>query len=164
VARTMTVACATDGNHGRSVAWGAKNAGCRAVIFIHGGVSQSRADQMAAFGAEIRRISGSYDDSVRIAAETADSEGWTVVSDTSWQGYEAIPLNVMQGYTALIGEALDAIPQSPTHIFVQAGVGGIAAAVASYAHQRLAEAPKIAVVEPERAACLFASASAKAGR
>ena len=71
VAATMTVACATDGNHGRSVAWGAQTAGCRAVIFIHAGVSQSRADAMAAFGADMRRIAGSYDDSVRIAAETA---------------------------------------------------------------------------------------------
>jgi diaminopropionate ammonia-lyase len=162
VAQQMTVACATDGNHGRSVAWGARNAGCRAVIFIHAGVSQSRADQMAAFGAEIRRVSGTYDDSVRIAAETAVREGWTVVSDTSWEGYETIPLSVMQGYTALIGEALDAMPEPPTHIFLQAGVGGLAAAVAAYAHQRLAVAPKIIVVEPERAACVFASA--KAGR
>jgi diaminopropionate ammonia-lyase len=162
VAQAMTVACATDGNHGRSVAWGARNAGCRAVIFIHAGVSQSRADQMAAFGAEIRRISGTYDDSVRIAAETAARKGWTVVSDTSWEGYEAIPLDVMQGYTALIGEALDAIPEPPTHIFLQAGVGGLAAAVAAYAHLRLAVAPMIVVVEPERAACVFASA--KLGR
>jgi diaminopropionate ammonia-lyase len=162
VAEGMTVACATDGNHGRSVAWGARNAGCRAMIFIHAGVSQSRAEQMAAYGAEIRRISGTYDDSVRIAAETAVGEGWTVVSDTSWDGYEAIPLNVMQGYTALIGEALDAIPEPPTHIFLQAGVGGLAAAVAAYAHQRLTDAPKLVIVEPERAACVFASA--KAGR
>lgn len=163
VAATMTVACATDGNHGRSVAWGAKNAGCRAVIFIHAGVSQGRADAMAAFGAEIRRVEGSYDDSVRIAAETAEREGWTVVSDTSWDGYEDIPLTVMQGYTAMAGETLDALAEPPTHIFLQAGVGGLAAAVAAYAHQRLgSRAPKIVVVEPERAACLFASA--KAGR
>ena len=118
---TMTVACATDGNHGRSVAWGARTAGCRAVIFIHAGVSQSRADAMAAFGADMRRIAGSYDDSVRIAAETAAREGWTVVSDTSWEGYEAIPLTVMQGYTATIGEALDALSEPPTHIFLQGG-------------------------------------------
>jgi diaminopropionate ammonia-lyase len=163
VAADMTVACATDGNHGRSVAWGARNAGCRAVIFIHAGVSQSRADQMAAFGAEIRRITGSYDDSVRICAEMAAGEGWTVVSDTAWEGYEAIPLSVMQGYTAMIGEALDALSQPPTHIFVQAGVGGMAAAVAAYSKQRPdARMPKIVVVEPERAACLFASA--KVGR
>lgn len=161
VAATMTVACATDGNHGRSVACGAKNAGCRAVIFIHAGVSQGRADAMAAFGAEIRRIEGSYDDSVRIAAETAEREGWTVVSDTSWDGYEEIPLTVMQGYTAMVGEALDALAEPPTHTFLQAGVGGLAAAVAAYVYQRLgSRAPKVVVVEPERAACLFASAKA----
>ena len=161
----MTVACATDGNHGRSVAWGAKTAGCSAVIFIHAGVSQSRADAMAAFGADMRRIAGSYDDSVRIAAETAAREGWTVVSDTSWEGYEAIPLTVMQGYTATIGEALDALSEPPTHIFLQAGVGGLAAAIAAYASQRLGpSAPKIVVVEPERAACLFASAVAGKSR
>jgi len=163
VAATMTVACATDGNHGRSVAWGARNAGCRAVIFIHGGVSQARADAMAAFGAEIRRIDGSYDDSVRLAAVASEREGWTVVSDTSWEGYEAIPLTVMQGYTAMIGEALDTLAEPPTHLFLQAGVGGMAAAVAAHATQRLgARAPKVIIVEPARAACLFESA--KAGR
>ena len=161
VAAAMTVACATDGNHGRSVAWGASTAGCRAVIFIHAGVSQSRADAMASFGAEIRRIAGSYDNSVRIAAESAASEGWTVVSDTAWEGYEAIPLTVMQGYTATIGEALDALTEPPTHVFVQAGVGGLAAAIAAHASQRLGpSAPRIVVVEPARAACLFASARA----
>lgn len=163
VAATMTVACATDGNHGRSVAWGARIAGCRAVIFIHAGVSQGRADAMAAFGAEMRRIDGSYDDSVRIAAETAAQAGWTVVSDTSWDGYQDIPLAVMQGYTAMIGEALDELERPPTHLFLQAGVGGMAAAVACHAHQRLGSGPpKIAIVEPARAACLYESA--KAGR
>lgn len=159
IAKRMTVACATDGNHGRSVAWGASRAGCRAVIFIHAGVSQARADAMAAFGAEMRRIEGSYDDSVRMAAEAAEKGGWTVVSDTSWDGYEDIPLTVMQGYTAMAGEALDAIDEPPTHLFLQAGVGGLAAAVASYAQQQLGrDAPKVVVVEPARAACLFESA------
>ena len=87
--RAETVTCATDGNHGRSVAWGAQRFGCRAVIFIHQTVSQGRADAIAAFGAEVRRTPGAYDDSVRIAAETAQAEGWHVVSDTSWGGYGA---------------------------------------------------------------------------
>jgi diaminopropionate ammonia-lyase len=131
------------------------------VIFIHAGVSQGRADAIGAFGAEIRRIEGSYDDSVRIAAETAATQGWTVVSDTSWGGHEAIPLMVMQGYTAMIGEALDQMPEPPTHIFVQAGLGGMAAAVAAYVNERLRpQVPKIIVVEPRRAACLFESARA----
>ena len=161
IARRMTFACATDGNHGRSVAWGAELAGAACRIFIHKGVSEARAAAMAAFGATVARVDGSYDDSIRIAAGTAAREGWTVVSDTAWDGYEDIPLTVMQGYTATAGEALDMLATPPTHIFVQAGVGGLAAAVAAHARQRPeAAAPKIAVVEPERAACLYASAAA----
>lgn len=163
VARTMTFCCATDGNHGRSVAWGAQLAGAACEIFIHAGVSQARADAMASYGARINRIDGSYDDSVALAARMADERGWIVVSDTAWEGYEEIPLTVMQGYTVMIGEALDVLDQPPTHIFLQAGVGGMAAAVASYAAQRLsATAPKIVVVEPARAACLYETA--RAGR
>jgi diaminopropionate ammonia-lyase len=161
LAARMTFACATDGNHGRSVAWGAELAGAACRIFIHKGVSEARAAAMAAFGATINRVDGSYDDSIRIAAETAEREGWMVVSDTTWDDYEAIPLTVMQGYTATIGEALDGLDAPPTHVFVQAGVGGLAAAVAAYARQRLGTAaPKIVVVEPARAACLYASAEA----
>jgi diaminopropionate ammonia-lyase len=161
IAETMTFACATDGNHGRSVAWGAQIAGARCEIFIHAGVSQGRADAMAAYGARINRIEGSYDDSVALAAEMAVKHGWTVVSDTAWPGYEDIPLTVMQGYTVMIGEALDALSEPPTHLFLQAGVGGMAAAVAAYAHQRLGpNTPKFVVVEPARAACLFETAKA----
>lgn len=161
VAKTMTFAAATDGNHGRSVAWGAQIAGARCEIFIHAGVSQGRADAMAAYGARINRIDGSYDDSVALAAETTAKNGWAVVSDTAWPGYEDIPLTVMQGYTVMIGEALEALPAPPTHLFLQAGVGGMAAAVAAYSYQRLgSNTPKVVVVEPARAACLFETAKA----
>jgi diaminopropionate ammonia-lyase len=161
VAATMTVACATDGNHGRSVAAGARIAGCRCVIFVHGGVSEERAAAIARYGAEVRRTAGSYDDSVREAAETAKREGWTIVSDTSWEGYEDIPLTVMQGYAMMAGEAFDALAAPPTHVFVQAGVGGMAAAVAAHAQAVYGAAmPKVVVVEPARAACIFASARA----
>jgi diaminopropionate ammonia-lyase len=163
IAATMTVSCATDGNHGRSVAAGARIAGCRSVIFVHQGVSDERAAAIARYGAEVRRTSGSYDDSVREAANTASREGWTIVSDTSWPGYEDIPLTVMQGYSVMVGEAFDALATPPTHIFIQAGVGGLAAAVAAHAQAVYgADMPKITVVEPARAACIFASA--KAGR
>jgi diaminopropionate ammonia-lyase len=163
IAATMTVSCATDGNHGRSVAAGARIAGCRSVIFVHQGVSDERAAAIARYGAEVRRTSGSYDDSVREAADTAKREGWTIVSDTSWAGYEEIPLSVMQGYTIMAGEAFDAFSAPPTHIFLQAGVGGMAAAVAAHALDVYEnKMPKIIIVEPARAACLFASA--KAGR
>jgi diaminopropionate ammonia-lyase len=161
VAQEMTVACATDGNHGRSVAAGARLAGCVCVIFVHGGVSDARVAAIAAFGARIVRIKGSYDDSVAEAAQQADANGWTVVSDTSWDGYEDIPLTVMQGYTIMAGEAFDAMPKAPTHIFVQAGVGGVAAAVAAHAQARYCEAfPEVVVVEPARASCIYASAVA----
>lgn len=163
IAATMVVACATDGNHGRSVAAGARLVGCRAVIFLHAGVSQFRAAAIAALGAEIVRVPGDYDDSVAAAAAKAAREDWIVVSDASWDDYEDVPLTVIQGYTVMAGEALDALAVPPTHLFLQAGVGGMAAAVAAYAAQILGPAaPKVIVVEPERAACLLASA--RAGR
>lgn len=161
IAAGMTMVCATDGNHGRAVAAGARLVGCRSIIFIHEGVSEPRAAAIAAFGGEIVRVAGSYDDSVVEAARQASRHGWTVVSDTSWEGYEDIPLTVMQGYTVTAGEAFEKLLQPPTHIFIQAGVGGVAAAVAAHALAVYGQAmPKIVIVEPERAACLLASAEA----
>jgi diaminopropionate ammonia-lyase len=157
----ITVACATDGNHGRSVAWGAALAGCRAVIFVHETVSEARAQAIAGYGAEVRRTQGNYDDSVRIAAETAAREGWTVVSDTSYPRYTDIPTDVMQGYRVMVAEALAAMPAPPTHILIQGGVGGVAAAVTAQAAID-APAARVIVAEPDRAACLLASA--RAGR
>lgn len=161
VAETMTVACATDGNHGRSVAQGAQLLGARAAIFVHAGVSDERVAAIARFGAEMIRVDGTYDDSVREAARIAEEKGWTIVSDTSWPGYERIPGLVMQGYTALVREALRAMKQPPTHVFIQAGVGGIAAAIAG--HMAIAfgdQRPTFTVVDPARAACLFETARA----
>jgi len=161
VAQKMTFACATDGNHGRSVAQGAKLMGARAVIFVHSGVSDARIAAIARFGAEIIRVKGNYDDSVAEAARVAQREGWTILSDTSWPGYEHIPGLVMQGYTMLVNEALAALPQPPTHVFLQAGVGGFAAGVAGHLAMVLGERrPHITVVDPARAACLYESAKA----
>ncbi|WP_374632359.1 diaminopropionate ammonia-lyase [Paracoccus sp. (in: a-proteobacteria)] len=161
IAATMTFACATDGNHGRSVAQGAQLMGARAVIFVHAGVSQGRIDAIAHFGAQIVRVAGGYDASVAEAARVADEQGWTVLSDTSWPGYEYIPGLVMQGYTAIVREALTELPAPPTHIFLQAGVGGFAAAVAGHMAVLLgADRPHVTVVDPARAACLYASAKA----
>lgn len=161
IAAGMTFACATDGNHGRSVAQGASLVGARSVIFVHAGVSEPRAAAIARFGAEIVRFDGTYDESVVEAARVAAERGWTVVSDTSWDGYERIPGLVMQGYTAIIREALRQLPAPPTHVFVQAGVGGIAAASAAHLALALDEArPVFTVVDPARAACLFESARA----
>jgi len=156
----ITVASATDGNHGRAVAWGARQFGCRCVIYLHRGVSAGRERSIAAFGAEVRRVAGNYDDSVRHAAEEARRHGWHVVSDTSYDGYTEIPREVMQGYTVMAGEAAEQLDaERPSHIFVQGGVGGLAAAVAAHFWELWGERrPRVVVVEPARADCLYQSA------
>jgi diaminopropionate ammonia-lyase len=161
VAAGMTVGCATDGNHGKSVAAGAQLVGTRAAIFVHSGVSDERVAAIAQYGAQMIRVSGTYDDSVAAAKRICGEKGWTLVSDTSWPGYERIPGLVMQGYTAMLAEASRELPVPPTHVFVQAGVGGLAAAVAGYFDFVCgADRPTAIIVEPERAACIFASAQA----
>jgi diaminopropionate ammonia-lyase len=158
----VTVCCATDGNHGRSVAWGAKKFHCRCVIYLHEHVSAGREHAIALLGAEIVRTPGGYDDSVRQAAADAARNGWTVVSDTSWPGYESIPRDVMHGYTLMAQEVIRRIPDGPpSHVFVQSGVGGVAAAVcASLWWAFEAQRPLFVSVEPARAACLLESARA----
>jgi len=161
IAKGMTFACATDGNHGRSVAQGAQLVGAGAAIFVHAGVSDERVAAIARFGARMIRVEGTYDDSIAQAARVAAEKGWTIVSDTSWPGYERIPGLVMQGYTAMVREALRQMPQPPTHVFVQSGVGGVAAAVSGYLAIVLGdERPTFTVVDPARAACLFETARA----
>ena len=160
---SVTVTCATDGNHGRSVAWGASRFHCRCVIFVHATVSQKRVDAITAFGAEVRRVPGTYDDAVREAARVAEAEGWLVASDTSWPGYTEVPRAIMQGYRIMADEAADQWEgPPPTHVFIQSGVGGAAAAVSVHLRARFDPAPTLIVVEPDRAACLLASAQAGA--
>jgi diaminopropionate ammonia-lyase len=157
---TLTVACATDGNHGRAVAWGAQRVGAKAVIFIHETVSEGRADAIARYGAEVVRAGRVYDDTLRLCAEAARQNGWQIVSDTSWPGYEDVPCEVMQGYSVVVGEALDQGAR-PTHVFAQGGVGGLAAGLLSWFWEAQgADRPIFVVVEPDRAACLLASAQA----
>jgi diaminopropionate ammonia-lyase len=161
VTSRMTMACATDGNHGRSVAAGAALVGARAVVFVHEGVSTNRHYAIARLGAEVVRVPGTYDDSVAEAARVSGARGWTLVSDTARPGFERVPWLVMQGYTPMAHEILLALPSSPTHVFVQAGVGGLAAALAGHFALVLGAArPAFVVVEPARAACLLASARA----
>ena len=162
---SITVTCATDGNHGRSVAWGAQNFGCRCIIYVHAAVSQGRRDAIAAYGADVTIVAGTYDDAVRQAAEDAAANGWQVVSDTSYEGYTEVPRYVMQGYGIIMDEIVDQLPKGvfPTHVFVQGGVGGLAASICSYLWERFADkSPMLFVAEPEKARCLLLSA--KAGR
>jgi diaminopropionate ammonia-lyase len=159
VTETITVTSATDGNHGRAVAWGAQRCHCRAVIFLHETVSVGREAAIAAYGAEIRRTPGNYDDAVRRAAIAAEAQGWFVVSDTSWPGYMHVPQAIMQGYRVMAAEATEQWSGAPpTHVFIQGGVGGVAAAVSVQMRAAFTPAPQIVVVEPDRSACLLASA------
>lgn len=156
----LVVTCATDGNHGRAVAWGARRVGAKAVIYVHEGVSQGRADAIAAYGADVVRAGATYDDSVRLSADAAADHDWHIVSDTSWPGYEDVPKDVMQGY-AVIAMEVEAAGYRPSHVFVQGGVGGLAAGVLSWRWETFGAArPVMTVVEPEKADCLYRSAEA----
>lgn len=122
IAARMTVGCATDGNHGRSVAAGAQMVGARSAIFVHEGVTDQRVAAIAKFGAQIIRVAGTYDDAVAEAARACAEKNWTVVSDTSWPGYDRVPRLVMQGYTVMVDEILCAAP-SPADARFHTGGG-----------------------------------------
>lgn len=160
-----TVVSATDGNHGRALAAAAQDAGCACVIVLHAHVSAEREQAIARFGARIVRIAGNYDESVHEAARLAAANGWQVVSDTSYAGYEDIPRDVMQGYGTIAAELIEQTgaragqPGAFTHVFLQGGVGGLAAGVAAtlWEYQGAAR-PCCIVVEPAQADCLMQSA------
>ena len=161
----FTVISATDGNHGRCLAAAALAIGCRCVIVLHANVSREREDAIARHGAKIVRTQGNYDQSVEEAACLALSRGWQVVSDTSYQGYEEVPRDVMQGYGIIAAELLESTNTRPgqsgsfTHVFIQGGVGGLAAGLGSYLWEfHGANRPRFLVVEPVQADCLFQSA------
>ena len=154
----LTVSTATDGNHGRSVAWGAQLAGCACKIYIHRDVSEGRESAMAEFGADVKRIDGDYDESVRLCAQESAAADWQIISDTSWPGYTDIPRAVMAGYTVMVNEMLSQMDAPPTHVIVQAGVGGLAAGVMSAWWNALNDnAPKFIIVESDRADCIYQS-------
>ncbi|MDR2328651.1 MAG: diaminopropionate ammonia-lyase, partial [Comamonas sp.] len=160
-----TVISATDGNHGRSLAAAARDAGCGCQIVLHAQVSAERELAIAAYGAEIVRIAGNYDASVEEAARLAQVNGWQVISDTSYEGYEDIPRDVMQGYSTIAAEFIEQTGTQPggtsafSHVFLQGGVGGMAAGLASYLWEvHGAQRPRLVVVEPAQADCLLQSA------
>lgn len=158
VAKT-TLVSATDGNHGRSLAWGCRRFGAPCRIYIHAEVSEGRAQAMRDLGAEVVRIDGDYDASVALCRDEAEANGWFVVSDTSWPGYSEPPRDVMAGYGVMADEVVNALDMAPTHVFVQGGVGGLAAGVSARLRQLWADAaPRVVVVEPDFAPCLFESA------
>ncbi|MCX5590953.1 diaminopropionate ammonia-lyase [Alcaligenes endophyticus] len=158
----QTVACATEGNHGRSVAWGAQRAGVDCVIFLHEGVSTAREEAISRYGARIIRVPGTYDDAVRECARLSAQEQWQIISDTSWGDYQDIPKFVMAGYSIMAEEIQAQLSAPPTHVFLQGGVGGLAAAMMACLGRAWPEAAICyIVVEPRYAACLQASARAE---
>ncbi len=160
----MTFVTATDGNHGRGVAWTAKQFKQKAVVYMPKGSAMERLENIRAEGAEASITELNYDDAVRLANDQAQQKGWIMVQDTAWEGYEDIPTWIMQGYGTMGLEAIEQLPEKPTHIFLQAGVGSMAGAVAGlFAKMYKDERPIITIVEPNKADCLYRTAKANDG-
>lgn len=157
-----TYVTASAGNHGLSVAAGARLFGARAVVYLSQTVPESFAARLQAKGAEVMRDGADYEASMQAASAAAETHGWTLLSDSSWPGYTELPLRVMEGYLQLAAETASQMNQPPSHIVLQAGVGGLAAAVAAHARHVWGSAPQIIVVEPEAAPALIESI--RAGR
>ena len=160
---------ATDGNHGRGVAWTAKRLGHRAVVFMPKGTAEERLENIRKLGAEASITDCNYDDSVRLARQYAVEHEGIVVQDTSWEGYHNVPLHSMQGYTTMGAEIVEQLAaygdQAPTHVFLQAGVGAMAGAMAGFIADYYKEArPVITIVEPTKADCLYRTALANDGK
>jgi len=161
---------ATDGNHGRGVAWAANQYGCKSYIYMTKGTVQSRVDAIKAVGAEDVIVTDlNYDDTVRLAAKLAEENGWKLTQDTAWDGYEEIPEWITQGYTTMGAEMLDQLRldgiSKPTHLFLQAGVGSYAGSILGYFANRFDGKPPVTtIVEPVNVACIFESAQAGDGK
>ena len=165
----ITFVAATDGNHGRGVAWTARQLQQAAVIYMSKGTASARLENIRAEGALASIIEGNYDDAVRLAAENARSRGWVQVQDTAWDGYREIPTWIMQGYGTMAAEAMEQLHslgvEKPTHVFLQAGVGSFAAAIQGYFVEVFGgERPTTIIVEPHEANCFYRSAAASDGR
>lgn len=161
-AKGRTYVTASAGNHGLSVAAGAALFGARAVIYLAQTVPEAFANRLRAKGAEVVRAGATYEESMDAAQQAAGDNGWTLLSDSSWTGYTDPPLAVMEGYLQLAAEAVDQMPAPPTHILLQAGVGGMAAAIAAHFRKVWGDGPQVIVVEPDAAPAL--RDSIRAGR
>ena len=162
----LTFVTATDGNHGRGVAWTASRLGQKSVVYMPKGSTAERLENIRALGAYASITDLNYDDAVRLAKEKGEKNGWIVVQDTSWEGYEKIPGWIMEGYTTMAYEAFQQMKEKPTHIFLQAGVGAMSGAVAGFFADVYGdkERPAVTIVEPNKADCLFHTAKAGDGK
>jgi len=153
-------ACASAGNHGLSMAAGARIFGATAIVYLARTVPEAFADRLRGYGARVVRAGEHYEASMAAVAHAADENGWTLLSDSSWPGYTAIPTRVMEGYLVMGAEVVDQILQPPTHVFLQAGVGGLAAAMSALFRRRWGDEPTLIVVEPAFAPALMKSIDA----
>ncbi|HHG9496729.1 TPA: diaminopropionate ammonia-lyase [Citrobacter farmeri] len=161
----ITFVTATDGNHGRGVAWAAEQLGINAVVYMPEGSSKIRAQNIRGHGAQCTITDLNYDDTVRLANEMAEKNNWILLQDTAWEGYEEIPTWIMQGYLTLAQETVEQLKQLPTHIILQAGVGSFAGAIMGYFAALMRDnMPTMIVVEPNKANCLYQSAIANDGK
>ncbi len=165
----LTFITATDGNHGRGIAWTAKRLGQKSIVYMPKGSSEERLRNIRREGAEASITDLNYDEAVRLANREAEEKGYIMVQDTAWEGYEDIPVWIMQGYTTIACEIYEQMQErkmeKPTHIFLQAGVGSFAGAIGGFfASVYGAERPVVTIVEPEKADCLYQTASHNDGR
>lgn len=165
----VTFVTATDGNHGRGVAWAAAHLGQKSVVYMPKGSTEERLKNIQREGAEASITDMNYDDAVRLAAAKAKEHGWVVIQDTAWEGYTDIPLWIMQGYATMAIEASQQLAeyqaQAPTHVFLQAGVGSLAGAIQAVMVNLYPDAPpKVVIVEPNAADCIYKSFTANDGQ
>ncbi len=161
----ITFVTATDGNHGRGVAWTASKLRQNAVVYMPKGSARERLQNILAEGADASITDLNYDEAVRLANRQAEEKGWVMVQDTAWDGYEDIPEWIMQGYGTMGYEAYTQLPEKPTHIFLQAGVGSMAGAITGFfASVYGEERPVITIVEPNKADCVYRTAEAADGK
>lgn len=161
----ITFVTATDGNHGRGVAWTAKQLQQKSVVYMPKGSAEERLMNIRAEGADASITDLNYDEAVRLTNSQAEQKGWVMVQDTAWEGYEDIPGWIMQGYGTMGYEAYMQLPEKPTHIFLQAGVGSMAGAVAGFFASVYGEdRPIITIVEPNKADCIYKTAEAADGK
>ncbi len=157
----MVISTATAGNHGRSVAWGSKKIGLKCKIFISEYVSEFRAEVMRSFGADVIRVKGNYDNSLKECIKQSKLNNWQIVQDVAWEDYKLVPKLTMAGYSVMMKEIFEQIKNEKiSHIILQAGVGGMAAAMVAGIARYFDHIPKIIIVEPEGAACVLASIKA----
>ncbi|MDD3020681.1 MAG: diaminopropionate ammonia-lyase, partial [Alphaproteobacteria bacterium] len=152
-----TVTCATDGNHGRGVAWAAKNLGLKAVVYMPSHVSLERSDYIERLGATVIRINGNYEDALKECTNQSNKQKWILISDTATNEDVSVPRLIMNSYSIIADEALNQMELIPSHVFVSAGVGGLAATMTEYFLQKTGLSTQVITVEPHEAACILNS-------